>query len=162
MARGRHPLLEPDFVRNTAPDRIGVRQDGYPIAVRDADIEITLLDGAPTFDQSILLRLDARPGFDLGGPYELYVRAVRDHGMFMPERGVRDLAFSIEPPARYFEEPLNAEASTPWLAALNERRLDFALLALVVGGLGWLHWRRLEQLASLPGSPSSTSPSSSR
>ena len=160
MARGRHQLLEPDFVRNTAPDRIGVRQDGYPIAVRDADIEVVLGEvvlgdvvlgeDMPNFDQMIMLRLDTRLGFDPGRPYELYVRAIRDHGMFMPERGTRDLALIIEPPARFFAEPV-AVADTPiWVSALAERRLDLLILALFAGGLFWLLLRRQTALASHP------------
>ncbi|MGI9500726.1 MAG: 4Fe-4S binding protein [Geminicoccaceae bacterium] len=151
MARGRHQLLEPDFVRNTAPDRIGVRQEGYPIAVRDADIETALLDGLPAFDQMIMLRLDTRLGFDPGSPYELYLRAVRDHGMFMPERGTRDLALKIEPPTRFFAEPVAIDDAPIWLSAMSERRVDLMILALFVGGLGWLQWRRLAWLSSLPG-----------
>ncbi|MGI9450759.1 MAG: 4Fe-4S binding protein [Geminicoccaceae bacterium] len=150
MARGRHQLLEPDFVRNTAPDRIGVRQDGYPISVRDADIEVILLDSASSFDQMIMLRLDTRLGFDPGSTYELYVRAVRDHGMFMPERGTRDLTLTIEPPARFFAEPI-AVADTPiWISALSERRLDLLILAMFAGGLFWLLLRRQSALAAHP------------
>lgn len=151
VSRGRHQLLEEDFVRNTAPDRIGVRQDGYPIAVRDADIEVALLESMPSFDQMIMLRLDTRLGFDPGSPYELYVRAVRDHGMFMPERGVQDLALIIEPPARYFQTPTEVEKTPIWLAALHERRGDLVILAFFVGSLGWLQWRRQSWLAGLAG-----------
>lgn len=151
MARGRHQLLEQDFVRNTAPDRIGVRQDGYPIAVRDADIDTALLDSVPSFDRMIMLRLDTRLGFDPGSPYELYLRAVRDHGMFMPERGIRDLPLMVEPPVRFFALPAADTGMPPWLAALHERRLDLTVLALFVGGLGWLQWRRMAWLSSLPG-----------
>jgi transcriptional regulator of nitric oxide reductase/ferredoxin len=150
MARGRHQLLEPDFVRNTAPDRIGVRQNGYPIAVRDADIEATLLDGVPRFDQMIMLRLDTRLGFDPGSPYELYLRAVRDHGMFMPERGTRDLALLIEPPARFFADAVEVTETPPWLSALIERRFDLTVLAFFVGGLGGLLWRYMTWFSSLP------------
>ncbi len=151
LTRGRHQLLEPDFVRNTAPDRIGVRQDGYPIAVRDADVEATLMAGMPDFDQMIMLRLDTRLGFDPGSPYELYVRAVRDHGMFMPERGTRDLALAIEPPARFFERQAEIVATPPWLAALQERQSDLVILALFAGALGWLQWKRQAWLAGLAG-----------
>lgn len=151
LSRGRHQLLEQDFVRNTAPDRIGVRQDGYPIAVRDADIEAVLLDGVPSFDQMIMLRLDTRLGFDPGSPFELYARSVRDHGMFMPERGTRDLTLSINPPARFFAKPIDVANKPVWLAAIQERWVDLVVLALFVGVLGRLQWRHQSRLAGVPG-----------
>ncbi len=151
LSRGRHQLLEQDFVRNTAPDRIGVWQDGYPIAVRDADIEAVLVDGVPSFDQMIMLRLDTRLGFDPGSPFELYVRSVRDHGMFMPERGTRDLTLSIEPPARFFEKPAEIETTPVWLAAIQERKVDLVILILFVSALGWLQWRHQSRLAGITG-----------
>ncbi|MGI9490155.1 MAG: 4Fe-4S binding protein [Geminicoccaceae bacterium] len=150
MTNGRHPLLDPDFVRNTAPDRIGVRQAGYPIAVRDADVETTLNDGMPDFDQMIMLRLDTRLGFDPGSPYELYLRAVRDHGMFMPERGTRDLPLQITPPERFFQEPLAVATVPVWQEAIIERWPDLLALTVLAGGLFWLLWRRQRALASHP------------
>ncbi len=150
MTNGRHQLLDPDFIRNTAPDRIGVRQDGYPIAVRDADVDTTLNEGMPGFDQMIMLRLDTRLGFDPGSAYELYLRAVRDHGMFMPERGTRDLPLQITPPERFFQEPPAVVTVPVWREAITERRLDLLVLAVFAGGLFWLLWRRQRALASHP------------
>ncbi len=153
MTDGRHELLDPDFVRNTAPDRIGVRQDGYPIAVRDADVEVTLADGAPDFEHMIMLRLDTRLGFDPGSAYELHLRAVRDHGMFMPERGTRDLTLAITPPGRFFSTPETIEAVPVWQSAIVERGADLFALALFAGGLFWLLLRRQQALAAHPAYP---------
>ena len=150
MARGRHPLLDPDFVRNTAPDRIGVRQEGYPIAVRDADVEVVLNDEAPDVDEMIILRLDTRLGFDPGRPYEFYVRAVRDHGMFMPERGMRDLKLDVTPPEQFFAEPNKIEPRPVWLAAIIERWLDLIGLAVFGAGLFWLLLQRQRTVAAHP------------
>jgi len=153
MAKGRNQLVDDDFVRNTAPDRIGVRQEGYPISVRDADVDVTLKDGVPAFEQMIMLRLDTRLGFDPGSPYDLYVRAVRDHGMFMPERGTHDLTLTANPPERFFAEP-QAIATVPvWQSAIIERWPDFLILALFAGGLFWLLLRRQQSLSAHPAFP---------
>jgi len=145
LANGRHQLLDDDFIRNTAPDRIGVRQEGYPIAVRDADVEVTLKLSLPAFDQMIMLRLDTRLGFDPGSPFELSARAVRDHGMFMPERGTHDLSLTATPPERFFSEPKTVENVPVWQAAILERWPDF-----LAGGLFWLLLRRQQALSSHP------------
>ncbi len=150
MADGRHQLLDPDFVRNTAPDRIGVRQEGYPIAVRDADVDVALGAGVPEFEHVIMLRLDTRLGFDPGSPYELYVRAVRDHGMFMPERGTHDLPLEMTPPERFFAEPVLLATIPVWQAALTERWLDLLALAVFGFGLFWLLFRHHRSLAAHP------------
>ncbi|MEL6965490.1 MAG: 4Fe-4S binding protein, partial [Pseudomonadota bacterium] len=150
MATGRHQLLDPDFVRNTAPDRIAVRQEGYPISLRDADVDVVLMPEVPNIDQVIMLRLDTRLGFDPGSPHEFHFRAVRDHGMFMPERGTHDLTLAITPPEDFFVAPQDIVSRPVWLEAILERWYDLIILGTIVVGLFWLLRKRQRALSSHP------------
>ena len=110
LANGRHGLVSEDFVRNTSPDLIFAHQDGLPIALRDADIEIGLKDGLTDFEHKLLLRTDRRLGFHPTKPFELSIRVVRSHGAFMPELGVRDFKLTHQTPERFFELAAKREA----------------------------------------------------
>ena len=44
---GRHGLVSPEFIRNTAPDWVSATQGGLPVALRDADLIVDLAEGVP-------------------------------------------------------------------------------------------------------------------
>lgn len=128
---GRHGLVGPDFVRNTAPDLITASQDDLPIALRDADIDVTTLPGVPE-GRRMILRTDRRLGFDPSRPWMLGVTAVREHGQFRPEIGTRLLSLPHATDARFFLRPEAPRSQTPASDALRGRAGDLALLG---GGL---------------------------
>ncbi|MCI4660495.1 MAG: 4Fe-4S binding protein [Neomegalonema sp.] len=147
LSQGRHALLAPDFVRNTAPDRLSASQNGFPLALRDADIFVDLSADAPDFDEAIILRVDRRLGFDPASPWTLSIRALREKGIFMPAIGSVDLPIEVQTPERFFRRPKVTEPDPVWLAAIKERRVDLiAAGALLIGLLGALSWR-LDALA---------------
>ena len=125
---GRHGLVGPDFVRNTSPDLISATQDGLPIALRDADLSVWLADGVPD-GTAMILRTDRRLGFDPTLPFDLSVRAVREHGMFQPEIGTADFTTTHRTPERFYIRDVPPTPDPPWLAAIKERRVDIAILA---------------------------------
>ncbi|MEO1292571.1 MAG: hypothetical protein AAFV62_07050 [Pseudomonadota bacterium] len=90
LANGRHGLVSETFVRNTSPDLLFAHQDGLPVALRDADIEVGTAADVPDFEHRMILRTDRRLGFDPTRDWDLTVRAVRAHGVFRPELGTRD------------------------------------------------------------------------
>ena len=148
---GRHGLVSPDFVRNTAPDWLGAEQDGLPIALRDADIDVELHPDAPDALQdgvAMILRADRRLGFDPTRPWTLSVSAVRAHGMFQPELGSQDLSVDYVADDRFFVRPQTPVALPPWLEAVMARPIDMAALSLGLAALIGLFAFKLETVAS--------------
>jgi len=150
MSTGRHPLLSEHFVRNTTPDRIAAEQNGYPIALRDADLELEFLPGVPEPAQYILLRFDTRMGFDPGSPWTLKLKAVRQRGMLTPQVGVGEIELAVNPPARYYQRPEVAEAEPLWLGSWRDQAVNLALLAGLLAVLVWALLRRGDWLARQP------------
>ncbi|MGF1474083.1 MAG: 4Fe-4S binding protein [Geminicoccaceae bacterium] len=148
VANGRHPLVAPDYVRNTSPDRIGAEQGGFPIALRDADIEIELAADVPDFDQAMILRADRRLGFDPSTEWTLRLRAIRAHGMFMPELGTRDFAIAMETPTRFFATPDQPGPVPAWLAAIRDRAPHLAGAVLLVSMVFYAMARNMPGLAA--------------
>jgi len=146
--QGRHGLVSDEFVRNTEPDLIGAMQDGLPVALRDADLDLSLLPGLPAGRQ-IVLRTDRRIGFDPTRPWQLTLKAVREHGSFMPSVGVRDLVFEHRSPARFYTTPAFDRPPTPQQAAILGRLQDLYLVGAFVPLLALLLWWRQDWLAGL-------------
>jgi len=146
--QGRHGLVSDEFVRNTEPDLIGAMQDGLPVALRDTDLDLSLLPGLPAGRQ-IVLRTDRRIGFDPTRPWQLTLKAVREHGSFMPSVGVRDLVFQHRSPARFYTTPAFDRPPTPQQAAILGRLQDLYLVGAFVPLLALLLWWRQDWLAGL-------------
>ncbi|MEM9440010.1 MAG: 4Fe-4S binding protein [Pseudomonadota bacterium] len=108
------------------------------------------MPGVPNINQVIMLRLDTRLGFDPGSPHEFHFRAVRDHGMFMPERGTHDLTLAITPPEDFFVAPQDIVSRPVWLEVILERWYDLIILGIFVVGLFWLLLRRQRALSNHP------------
>ncbi|MEN8660181.1 4Fe-4S binding protein [Marivita sp.] len=145
----RHGLVSEDFVRNTAPDWIGAQQDGFPVALRDADLFIELSDAVPDALQdgvAMILRTDRRLGFDPTREWTLSVDALREHGMFQPEIGSVQLTTTHVTAERFFARPAVVEKLPPWKEAILNRQTDLIVLAVLLTGLvavliaaqGWL------------------------
>ncbi|WP_210530272.1 4Fe-4S binding protein [Rubellimicrobium arenae] len=159
---GRHGLVSPDFVRNTAPDRLTASQDGLPVALRDADIAVELQPGVPE-GIAMILRTDRRLGFDPSRPWTLEVEAVREHGSFQPEIGRVPLTAEHATPERFFLREGEVRQLTPFEEAVRSRAPDLALLGVLLAGLfvllgplmhrvarrGWLTPVRLTVLAAV-------------
>ncbi|WP_420335041.1 4Fe-4S binding protein [Roseibium sp.] len=131
---GRHGLVTEEFVRNTSPDLITASQNGLPISLRDADLDVELRDGVPG-EFAMILRTDRRLGFDPTSEWSLSVRAVREHGSFRPEIGTVDFSIPHKTDGRFFirDEP---PAPVPvWRQAMDARSADLIVLA---GGLAML------------------------
>ncbi|MGL4311429.1 MAG: 4Fe-4S binding protein [Paracoccaceae bacterium] len=127
---GRHGLVTQDFVRNTAPDRLGAEQGGLPVALRDADLLFETLPDVPQ-GTAMILRTDRRLGFDPAADWQLVVQAVREHGMFQPETGSKHFKLPHATPERFFKRAEAADLRKPlpqWLEALRNRAADLGLL----------------------------------
>ena len=134
----RHGLVSEEFVRNTAPDWIGVEQSGFPVALRDADLFVELSDAVPDDlhdGVAMILRTDRRLGFDPTREWTMTVEAVREHGMFQPEIGSVQLATTHVTDDRFFARPVVVEKLPPWKEAILNRQTDLIVLAVVLSAL---------------------------
>lgn len=131
---GRHGLVSPDFVRNTAPDRLSASQDGLPVALRDADISVELLPGIPE-GTAMILRTDRRLGFDPTRDWVLTAQAVRAHGQFQPALGSQHFPLTMAAPERFFVRPAPPVRRSAFAEAVAARQGDLLALALGLAGL---------------------------
>lgn len=127
---GRHGLVSPNFVRNTAPDRLAAEQDGLPVALRDADLIFSTKTGVPE-GTAMILRIDRRLGFDPTRDWTLSAQAVRAHGMLQPEMGSVHFPMMLRSDPAFFIRPETTHALPPWREAIANRQGD--LIALGVG-----------------------------
>ena len=149
MANGRHGLVSAEFVRNTAPDLLSASQGGLPVALRDGDFEVGLAAGVPAFEHRMILRTDRRLGFDPTREWALSIRAVREHGMFRPEIGVREFTVTAAADPDLFTRPGVVVPRPVWVEAMLARAVDLGVLAALLLALAWVLWRRMHRLAGL-------------
>lgn len=143
---GRHGLVSDDFIRNTAPDLIGLEQDGLPVALRDADLYVELHDDMPPALQdaaAMILRTDRRLGFDPSRDWDLTLLATRDHGVFQVETGSVHLTLTHATDPRFFLRNEPVKKVPPWVDAIRNRAGDLIVLGVALAAglvimLGWL------------------------
>lgn len=145
---GRHGLVGPDFIRNTSPDLIFAKQDKLPIALRDADLDVELANGVPG-EVAMILRTDRRLGFDPTQKWQLSVRAIREHGVFQPEIGIRDFTLEHATDKRFFKTDTVEAPAPAWQQAIGQRAPDIAALSIGILGLSWLLAFRMNWFAGL-------------
>jgi len=135
FANGRHGIVGPDFVRNTTPERINIVQDGYPVSIRDADVDIILKPDIPEPEQAMAFRLDRRLGFDPASPWLFSIKAIRKRGQFRPEVGSRDMSLEYSLPAKYFILPEEKQDAPPWVSSWKDQSWNLMALSLFLGVL---------------------------
>ena len=145
----RHGLVSDDFVRNTAPDWLSAQQGGLPVALRDADLFVTLAPGLPD-GTAMILRADRRLGFNPAAEWQLSLQVLRAHGSFRPTIGSATFTLTHQTPNRFFVTPDIPQPLSPWREALRNRHSDVVALAVVLALLfpmllfrqSWLAGRR--------------------
>ena len=144
---GRHGLVSETFTRNTSPDLIQAHQDGFPISLRDSDLEVSLKPNIPN-EYAMILRTDRRLGFDPTREWTLSIKAVREHGSFRPEIGSVDFTATHKTPERFYIRDTAPKPVAPWVAAINARKLDLAILLVFLTGLFIVQLRFLNALSA--------------
>jgi transcriptional regulator of nitric oxide reductase len=136
LADGSHSLTGETFVRNGVPDRLLLRQDKFPISLRDADVEVGLKPGIPARAQSLVLRADMRLGFDPSSPWTLSVREVRRQGSFLASAEARDFPITYTPVDGYYQdEAVVPEERPAWVQAWIDRKWEIAALLALLAAL---------------------------
>lgn len=149
---GRHGLVSPEFVRNTAPAWLSIDQDGLPVALRDSDILVDLHPDLPEGlhdGVAMILRTDRRLGFDPTREWTLSAEAVRSHGMLQPQIGSVALQTSYASDPRFFLRPTTTGPLPPWQEALLNRKTDLIVLGVFLTALLALLGARMNWLAGL-------------
>lgn len=130
LANGHHGLVSEDFVPNTAPDLLLAEQNGLPIALRHALIDVETAKGVPQFEHRMMIRTDRRLGFNPTLEWDLIIRAIRRHGSFMPEIGVREFRATQSTSAEFFDVPQAAVLRPVWVESALARLIDLSLLGV--------------------------------
>ncbi len=143
---GRHGLFGENFVRNASPDLISAKQDGFPISLRDSDLDFKLAEGIPA-KAAIILRTDRRLGFDPSRNWELSVREARKHGFFRPEIGTVDFSVVHSTDKRFFVIQSQPVTKSAWVLAIQQRLMDLVFLSVGLILLLWLLMTRRSALA---------------
>jgi transcriptional regulator of nitric oxide reductase len=135
IAAGTHSITGEGFVRNSVPDRLALRQAGFPVNLRDADVEPHLRPGHPEFAEALILRVDTRLGFDPAAPWNLGLRVVRQHGYIRSDSAARDFSTELRPPVELFDLPRIEIPAPPWMASWTGRIAEIAALLLFLAVL---------------------------
>jgi len=127
MSKGRYTFVNDDFVRNSIPDRLSLRQSGLAIEMRDLDIDAPLRDiGQPELETWKAFRVLGQAGLDPGAPVQVSARVTRTRGIIYPERFARDFTLDVPVPERYLIPA--AEDQKTWHSIWKSRGWEIALL----------------------------------
>ncbi|GHA42488.1 regulatory protein NosR [Amylibacter ulvae] len=143
---GRHGLVSDTFIRNTSPDLIEAHQDGFPIALRDSDLDVELADGVPG-ETAMIFRTDRRLGFDPTRDWTIRIKAVREHGSFRPELGNVSFDANHKTDERFFIREKVHVPTPPWVEAIQSRIVDLVILAITLFALVWIMLGKINWLA---------------
>jgi NosR/NirI family nitrous oxide reductase transcriptional regulator len=128
LSSGSVSITGEGFVRNAVPDRLTLRQGGFPVSLRDADVELDLAPGLPSLAEGLVLRVDTRLGFDPSSPWSLGLRVVRRHAYMGSEAAARDFTAEHRPLSELFETPRIEAPAPPWLSSWTGRAWEIATL----------------------------------
>ena len=128
LANGSHDILGIDFVRNTSPDTLEIKQEGFALNIRDGDYEVTLQDTIPTFEQSVILQVDKRFDFDPSSPWIFNTKIVRGNGTLFATPMLKELTINMELPKKYFLTQKKEDKTPLWLTSIYEQKIKLIIL----------------------------------
>lgn len=127
---GAHSFLDPDFVRGTAPARLGLAQDGTPLELRDFDLFPAPPEGAPPLNGALVLRTAPLATIDPARPHHFELTLVREKGLIRPEVVLRTVALDYAAPADLFTRPPTPPPE--WLLAWQDRWAELTVIAIAL------------------------------
>jgi NosR/NirI family nitrous oxide reductase transcriptional regulator len=128
LSQGRYGILHDDFVRGSIPERLVLKQDNLPFDMRDLDLDLRLAQPASLPSDSVtVLRVIGQAGLDPARPFAFTLPITRLKGMIYPEKITRDVALTLQLPARYVIAP--AASDKAWGGLWRSRRIELAILA---------------------------------
>ena len=130
LANGSHDILGEEFVRNTSPDTLEIKQEGFALNIRDGDYEVNLKDGIPNFEQDVILQVDKRFDFDPSSSWTLNTKIVRGNDTLYGTPIVKDLTLTMDLPKKYFLIPKKEEKTPLWLSSIYEQKTKLIVLTI--------------------------------
>ena len=149
LANGSHNILGEDFVRNTSPDTLEIKQEGFALNIRDGDYEVNLKEGIPSFEQDVILQVDKRFDFDPSSPWTLNTKIVRGNGTLYATPVVKDLTIKMELPEKYFSIPKKEKETPLWLSSIYEQKTKLIILTVFLSFLFIMLYKYQVLLAKL-------------
>lgn len=135
MSRGRYSVIADDFVRGGVTDRLMLRQDQLPLAMRDLDLDLKLSGpGLLPVSSVTVFRVIAQAGLDPAGALDLALPVTRLKGIVYPERIVRAIDIKYRLPREYVIAPQASNKS--WHGIWQGRAVELAVLAAGLALLG--------------------------
>ncbi|WP_448207021.1 4Fe-4S binding protein [Azospirillum sp. sgz302134] len=132
MGGGRWSIVGESFIPGTVPDRLALTQNGFPVNIRDWDLDLPLAPGVPHPEEMKVLRIDGGSGFDPGSPWTMTLRVTRAHGSFYPETESRDFSAGYGLPADFFTRRTTG-GEPAWASTWRSRAPEIALLGGMLG-----------------------------
>lgn len=129
---GRYPIVGDDFVPSTVPPRLSLAQNGLPIELRDADIDLPSPRIPGQFDVVRVFQVSATAGLDPASPMDLSLVVNRSRGQIFPTVTLREATLTYAAPPDLFVYP--PRPLPDWLVGWQNRAGELAAvgLALVV------------------------------
>lgn len=140
---GRTALVDANFVRGTAPQRLALSQDKVPYEARDLDLDLVPPAGAPRFNSLLAVQIPPMSGLDPGQAAQFGLTLSRARGAILPVVTERTVSLDYAPPAALLSYP--PKPLPEWLIAWQDRARDLviiaaalALLAVVLARPRWI------------------------
>jgi NosR/NirI family transcriptional regulator, nitrous oxide reductase regulator len=128
LSAGTWSVQGEDWTPGAVPDRVVIKQAGFPIVVRDMAFSKQLpLEGIPS-QEVMILKIPATAGFDPAAPFDVTPHITRAKGIIYPELVSVDIDHKVQFPESYYLVD-KAEAQVEgWQAIWVERKVDLAIL----------------------------------
>ncbi|HRP98333.1 MAG TPA: 4Fe-4S binding protein [Rhodocyclaceae bacterium] len=130
---GRYPIVDDDFVPATVPPRLTLTQNGLPIELRDADIDLPEPRLRGQFDVVRVFQVPATAGLDPASPMELSLVVSRARGQIFPIVTLREATLTYAAPPALFEYP--PRPLPDWLVGWQQRAGELAAIGLALAVL---------------------------
>ncbi|MGC2166395.1 MAG: 4Fe-4S binding protein, partial [Gallionella sp.] len=101
MWKGRYDIIGENFIRGSISDRIILKQDKFPIEMKDLNMDLELKSD-PGLDSGVkvaVFKVNSQAGLDPAIPLEFVLPITRYKGIIFPEKITRNFTFKFELPA---------------------------------------------------------------
>lgn len=130
ISKGRYSFIGDNFVRGSTSDRLILKQDNFPLEMRDLNMDLELKpDLGPDMGVVTVFKINSQAGLDPSIPLDFVLPITRFKGVIFPEKITRDVAFHFTLPARFYATPESDHKS--WVGIWHDKRGQ--IVALVIG-----------------------------
>ena len=130
ISKGRYSFISENFVRGSTSDRLILKQDNFPLEMRDLNMDLELKPdlGADMGAVVTVFKINSQAGLDPSIPLDFVLPITRYKGVIFPEKITKDVAFSFTLPARFYTAPEGDNKS--WMGMWHEKRGQIFVLMI--------------------------------